>query len=612
MCVAAGPWRRDLPLRAAGGGVVIRWRGAALFPGPPRLPRRRRPGRRLCLAGRGRHPAGAAGQHGGVPGRSDVGRRPVRRPRVRPGTSASSPCCATSPMCCWSAPAPSAPRATGASGPVPTDWPGGGAGVWASHPGWPWSPLPAWTPISASSPTTPPPPIVLTTTAGARRMAGYPATVIDAGTDAVDLPLMVAALARPRAAPGALRGRSRPARPTGRRRPAGRAVPDHLAADGRWRSRPRCSAAGSWPHRRVGTCRACSWSRATCSAATAGTRRDGTRRRARPHASGAAPRCRGTPDVGPGPGRRPAGGADVLHGRAVHPAAAGHLRCAPARWRRRPRPQPAAGPRRTRPLGRPGHLGQLPERGGPGGSGHQSDEFRLQCADVDVPKVYTDASAGRLSISVVRASGPKTPADAPPLFVVLGRPGRERHRTRGHRRRHRVGRTARPFRSDRAGPARHRRLRRHRLRQRPELPHPAVPRAGPGRRRGRQPADRAVPESDVRLRRHGRTGAVGLLDGAGRRRRGHRAGRSGRRPHRLPRRGLRRDARGGVRRPVPRPGPHRGARRADRSVADAGQAGAGGRRRPAAGAGLVRRRLPDVQRWLPPRRPTRREPCGSW
>lgn len=51
------------------------------------------------------------------------------------------------------------------------------------------------------------------------------------------------------------------------------------------------------------------------------------------------------------------------------------------------------------------------------------EEFRLQCADVDVPKVYTDASAGRLSISVVRASGPKTPADAPPLFVVLGEPG---------------------------------------------------------------------------------------------------------------------------------------------------------------------------------------------
>ena len=40
------------------------------------------------------------------------------------------------------------------------------------------------------------PPVVLTTTAGARRMAGYPATVIEAGTDAVDLPQMVAELAR--------------------------------------------------------------------------------------------------------------------------------------------------------------------------------------------------------------------------------------------------------------------------------------------------------------------------------------------------------------------------------------------------------------------------------
>ena len=50
-------------------------------------------------------------------------------------------------------------------------------------------------------------------------------------------------------------------------------------------------------------------------------------------------------------------------------------------------------------------------------------QFRLQCADVDVPKVYTDESAGRLSVAVVRVSGPRTPADAPPLFVVRGAPG---------------------------------------------------------------------------------------------------------------------------------------------------------------------------------------------
>ncbi len=50
-------------------------------------------------------------------------------------------------------------------------------------------------------------------------------------------------------------------------------------------------------------------------------------------------------------------------------------------------------------------------------------QFRLQCADVEVPKVYTDESAGRLSVAVVRVSGPRTPADAPPLFVVLGAPG---------------------------------------------------------------------------------------------------------------------------------------------------------------------------------------------
>lgn len=50
-------------------------------------------------------------------------------------------------------------------------------------------------------------------------------------------------------------------------------------------------------------------------------------------------------------------------------------------------------------------------------------EYRLQCADVDVPKVYTDDSAGRLSVAVVRVSGPRTPAAAPPLVVVLGAPG---------------------------------------------------------------------------------------------------------------------------------------------------------------------------------------------
>jgi pimeloyl-ACP methyl ester carboxylesterase len=50
-------------------------------------------------------------------------------------------------------------------------------------------------------------------------------------------------------------------------------------------------------------------------------------------------------------------------------------------------------------------------------------QYRLQCAEVDVPKVYTDESAGRLSVAVVRVSGPRTPADAPPLFVVRGDPG---------------------------------------------------------------------------------------------------------------------------------------------------------------------------------------------
>ena len=36
---------------------------------------------------------------------------------------------------------------------------------------------------------------MITTTAGARRMAGYPATVVEAGTDSVDLALMTRRLA---------------------------------------------------------------------------------------------------------------------------------------------------------------------------------------------------------------------------------------------------------------------------------------------------------------------------------------------------------------------------------------------------------------------------------
>jgi riboflavin biosynthesis pyrimidine reductase len=39
------------------------------------------------------------------------------------------------------------------------------------------------------------PPLILTTSAGARRMAAYPATVVEVGTDAVDLPMMVTKLA---------------------------------------------------------------------------------------------------------------------------------------------------------------------------------------------------------------------------------------------------------------------------------------------------------------------------------------------------------------------------------------------------------------------------------
>lgn len=80
---------------------------------------------------------------------------------------------------------------------------------------------------------------------------------------------------------------------------------------------------------------------------------------------------------------------------------------------------------------------------GPGGPGRTSDpiswgpcpdgidatdpatrrSFTLQCAQVGVPKLYTDSGSGSLSVAVVRARSTGTPVNAPPLVVAMGEPG---------------------------------------------------------------------------------------------------------------------------------------------------------------------------------------------
>lgn len=80
---------------------------------------------------------------------------------------------------------------------------------------------------------------------------------------------------------------------------------------------------------------------------------------------------------------------------------------------------------------------------GPGGAGRPSDPvqwsscpdgidtngpaggatFTLQCAEVEVPKSYSTASSGSLSVALAKATTERTPKDAPPLLVVLGSPG---------------------------------------------------------------------------------------------------------------------------------------------------------------------------------------------
>lgn len=49
--------------------------------------------------------------------------------------------------------------------------------------------------------------------------------------------------------------------------------------------------------------------------------------------------------------------------------------------------------------------------------------FRLSCAEVEVPKTYSASGSGSFSVSVARASVAQTPANAPPLLVLLGNPG---------------------------------------------------------------------------------------------------------------------------------------------------------------------------------------------
>ncbi len=50
--------------------------------------------------------------------------------------------------------------------------------------------------------------------------------------------------------------------------------------------------------------------------------------------------------------------------------------------------------------------------------------FLIRCAQVQVPKSYTGAAPGSLSISVAKAAATDTPPAAPPLVVVLDGPGR--------------------------------------------------------------------------------------------------------------------------------------------------------------------------------------------
>ena len=87
--------------------------------------------------------------------------------------------------------------------------------------------------------------IVITTAsapAARRDLLARFAEVIIAGQDTVDLSHRSGRAGQTRPPPDARRGRPAPARPAGRGWPAGRAVPDHRAADGRPGARP-----GSWP-----------------------------------------------------------------------------------------------------------------------------------------------------------------------------------------------------------------------------------------------------------------------------------------------------------------------------------------------------------------------------
>lgn len=59
----------------------------------------------------------------------------------------------------------------------------------------------------------------------------------------------------------------------------------------------------------------------------------------------------------------------------------------------------------------------------PAGDSASGRNFKLQCAQVEVPRSYSDATSGVLSLEVTKATAPGTPAGAPPLVVALDEPG---------------------------------------------------------------------------------------------------------------------------------------------------------------------------------------------
>ena len=239
--------------------------------------------------------------------------------------------------------------------------------------------------IWASSPTARRPPIVITTTAGAQRMSGYPATVIEAGSETVDLRRMVAALGRSGFPSGALRRRAWAARAADRGGTARRAVPDHRAAD-------------AW--RRAGhVCWATFACRGPVAMEPADPALDGDQlftRYRRARATDARQAAPAAPPMAALGQRRASGSAALLvglHRRPVQPPGAGHFGPVRVRPRRRSRRSAPCRPARV-DAGRtadPITWSDCPEEI-PNVDPLTKRSFTLQCAEVEVPKAYDDTS----------------------------------------------------------------------------------------------------------------------------------------------------------------------------------------------------------------------------